>query len=50
LSRKIPQRKLPDFKLTDEQIEEKKAISAITNMLAEDPELIRNVINEMRAR
>jgi hypothetical protein len=34
----------------DEQIEEKKAISSITNMLAEDPELIRNVVNEIRAR
>jgi hypothetical protein len=34
----------------DEQIEEKKAISIITNMLAEDPELIKNIVNEIRAR
>jgi hypothetical protein len=46
LAEKIPERKLPEFKITKEQQERLRAISAITKVLADDPELTKNIASE----
>ncbi|MCX9074185.1 MAG: hypothetical protein OIN88_05930 [Candidatus Methanoperedens sp.] len=40
---KIPERKLPEFKITKEQIQEMKTTSAILNMLADNPDLTKRI-------
>lgn len=39
----IPRRGLPEFKISKEQAEEVRAVSAITKMLADDPELSKKI-------
>jgi hypothetical protein len=41
--RKIPERELPKIKITEEQVQELRTISAITKILAEDPELTKSI-------
>lgn len=40
---KIPERKLPEFKITKEHIQELKTTSAILNMLADNPDLTKRI-------
>ncbi|MCP8306568.1 MAG: hypothetical protein H3Z49_05665 [archaeon] len=43
---RIPERKLPEFKISKEQAERLRTVSAITKILADDPELTKNIANE----
>ena len=40
---KIPRRDLPEFKITKELVEEVRSIAAITSLLAEEPELTKQI-------
>lgn len=42
-SGKMPERKLPDFKVTSEQVRQLKTMSAIMNMMADNKELMQRV-------
>jgi hypothetical protein len=46
MGEKIPERKLPEFKISKEQAERLRTVSAITKILADDPELTKNIANE----
>lgn len=48
MAAEIPERELPKFKVTEEQVEELKAISAITSMLAEDPKFIKDIAKTIK--
>jgi hypothetical protein len=43
---KIPERKLPEFKVTKENIQEMKTTAAILNMLADNPDLTKKIAEE----
>ncbi len=43
---KIPERKLPEFKITKEETQKMKTMSAILDMLSKDPDLMKRIVQE----
>ena len=43
MAEKLPEKSMPEFKIGKEQIDELKTVSAVTKVLAENPELAKEI-------